>query len=129
MSDDLGKLILRLTVGGLILLHGVYKIMNPGSVEFISEQLATLDLPPPAAYGVYVGEVLAALMIVLGIFSRVGGLLIFVNMVFALILVHRDELFILTDTGGLAIELQAFYLFSGLAILFLGSGSVALRPD
>ena len=75
------------------------------------------------------GEVLAALMIVLGIFSRVGGLLIFVNMVFALILVHRDELFILTDTGGLAIELQAFYLFSGLAILFLGSGSVALRPD
>ena len=50
MSDDLGKLILRLTVGGLILLHGVYKIMNPGSVEFISEQLATLDHPPPAAY-------------------------------------------------------------------------------
>lgn len=129
MSDNLGKLILRLTVGGLILLHGVHKILNPGSVDFISEQLLILDLPPPAAYGVYVGEVVAALMIILGIFSRVGGLLIFVNMVFALVLVHRSELFVLTETGGWAIELQAFYLFSGLAILFLGSGSVAIRPD
>ncbi len=128
-NDALGKLILRLTVGMLILLHGVFKILNPGSLDFIKVQLAGIDLPTVLAYGVYVGEVIAPLMIILGIFSRLGGLLVFGNMVFALVLAHRSQLFTLTDNGGWALELQGFYLFSGLAILFLGSGRMAVRPD
>jgi putative oxidoreductase len=128
-SDSLGKLILRLTVGTLILLHGIFKLLNPGSLDFISKQLAGINLPPVLAYGVYGGEVIAPLMIILGIFSRLGGFLVFVNMLFALILAHRSQLFTLTSNGGLALELQAFYLFSGLAILFLGSGRMAVRPD
>lgn len=128
-NDALGKLVLRLTVGILILFHGVSKILNPGSLDFISKQLASINLPQALAYGVYVGEVIAPLMIILGIFSRLGGLLVFGNMVFALILVHRSQLFTLTDNGGWALELQGFYLFSGLAILFLGSGRMAIRPD
>lgn len=128
-NDALGKLILRLTVGLLILFHGTFKILNPGSLDFIKTKLAAIDLPTALAYGVYVGEVVAPLMIILGIFSRIGGLLVFGNMIFALLLVHRSELFTLTDTGGWKLELQAFYLFSGLAILFLGSGKMAIRPD
>jgi putative oxidoreductase len=128
-SDSLGKLILRLTAGTLILLHGIFKLLNPGSLDFISKQLAGINLPPVLAYGVYVGEVIAPLMIILGIFSRLGGFLVFVNMLFALVLAHRSQLFTLTSNGGWALELQAFYLFSGLAILFLGSGRMAVRPD
>jgi putative oxidoreductase len=128
-NDNLGKLILRVTVGVLILLHGVHKIFNPGSLDFISKQLSGINLPHALAYGVYVGEVIAPLMIILGIFSRIGGLLVFGNMVFALVLAHRSELFTLTGTGGWALELQGFYLFSGLAVLFLGSGRIAIRPD
>lgn len=128
-NDHLGKLILRLTVGGLMLLHGVHKIFNPGSLDFISKQLTGVNLPSALAYGVYLGEVVAALMIILGIFSRIGGLLVFGNMIFALALAHRSELFTLTKMGGWTIELQAFYLFCGLAILFLGSGKIAMRPD
>ena len=56
-------------------------------------------------------------------------LLVFGNMVFALVLAHRSQFFSLTDHGGWALELQGFYLFSGLAILFLGSGRMAIRPD
>lgn len=128
-NDALGKLILRLTVGLLILLHGIFKILNPGSLDFIKIQLAGTNLPTVLAYGVYVGEVVAPLMIILGIFSRFGGLLVFGNMVFALVLAHRSQLFTLTGNGGWALELQGFYLFSGLAILFLGSGRMAVRPD
>ncbi|SFN43967.1 putative oxidoreductase [Nitrosospira briensis] len=128
-NDNLGKLILRVTVGVLILFHGVHKILNPGSLDFISKQLSGINLPHALAYGVYVGEVIAPLMIIFGIFSRLGGLLIFGNMVFALVLAHRSELFTLTGTGGWALELQGFYLFSGLAVLFLGSGRIAIKPD
>ena len=128
-NDNLGKLILRVTVGVLILFHGVHKILNPGSLDFISKQLSSINLPHALAYGVYIGEVVAPLMIILGIFSRLGGLLVFGNMMFALVLAHRGELFTFTGTGGWALELQGFYLFSGLAVLFLGSGRIAIRPD
>lgn len=128
-NDALGKLILRVTVGVLILFHGVHKILHPASLDFINKQLASINLPTALAYGVYVGEVIAPLMVILGFFSRLGGLLIFGNMIFALVLAHRDQLFTLTNTGGWALELQGFYLFSGLTILFLGSGKMAIRPD
>jgi putative oxidoreductase len=128
-NDDLGKLILRLTVGVLILFHGMNKILYPASLDFISEQLTSIDLPPALAYGVYMGEVVAALMVICGFFSRLGGLLIFGNMIFAVVLAHSDQLFTFTKTGAWALELQGFYLFSSLAIFFLGSGKWAIRPD
>lgn len=128
-NDALGKLTLRLTVGVLILLHGVHKIFNPGSLDYISTLLANVNLPQVLAYGVYLGEVIAPLMIILGIFSRIGGLLVFGNTVFAIGLAHRSELFALTDHGGYALELQAFFLLTGLAVFFLGSGRFAIKPD
>jgi putative oxidoreductase len=128
-NDNLGKLILRLTVGTLILLHGIFKILHPESLDSISKMLATINLPRPLAYGVFLGEVIAPLMVIVGFYSRLGGLLIFGNMVFALMLAHRAQLFTLTANGGWALELQGFYLFSGLAVLFLGSGRLALKPD
>ncbi|OGP86329.1 MAG: GntR family transcriptional regulator [Deltaproteobacteria bacterium RBG_16_58_17] len=128
-NDAVGKLILRLTLGVLILFHGVSKILNPGYLDFIGKQLASIGLPAAIAYGVYFGEVLAPLMIILGVFSRVGGLLVVVNMVFAMVLAHSDQLLTLSKSGGWALELQGFYLFCGIAIFFLGSGRIAIKPD
>ncbi|WP_025039734.1 DoxX family protein [Nitrosospira briensis] len=127
--DDIGKLIVRMMVGVLILLHGVHKILNPGSLDSIRNMLVSISLPSLLAYGVYFGEVVGAMMIILGVYSRVGGLLIAGNMLFALALAHRAELFTLTAMGGWALELQGFFLFSGLAIIFFGSGRFALKPD
>lgn len=128
-NDALGKLILRLTVGILMLFHGVSKILNPGSLEYIGGQLTKTGLPSALAYGVYLGEVVAPLMIILGIYARFGGLLIVGNMIFAIVLAHAGELFSLTKNGAWALELQGFYLLCGLAILFLGSGRIAVKPD
>lgn len=128
-TEDLGKLVLRLTTGGLILLHGVHKVLYPSSLDFIRKLLISMDLTPLLAYGVYLGEMVGGLMVVLGVYSRMGGALIVGNMLFALVLAHRDELWTLSSTGGWAMELQAFFLFCGLAIILLGSGRMAFKPD
>lgn len=128
-SDALGKLTLRLSVGILMLFHGIHKLFHPSSLDFIGKQLVSIDLPKALAYGVYLGEVIAPLMIILGVFARFGGLLVFGNMIFAVVLAHRSQLFALTDTGGYALELQIFFLLSGLAVFFLGSGRFAIKPD
>lgn len=128
-GDALGKLVLRLTLGVFILLHGVAKIINPGSLEFIAGQLASMGLPSFITYGVFLGEIFAPLLIILGVFSRLGGLLVVGNMLFALVLVHGNELLTLGETGGWALELQGFFLFCGLAIFLMGSGRFAIKPD
>ena len=128
-NDDLGKLILRLTVGILMLFHGVAKIMNPGSVDFIGSALAGSGLPSILAYGVYIGEVIAPLMIIVGLYCRYGAIIVVINMVFAILLMHSGDIFALTDHGGWRLELQGVFLFGAVAIMFLGSGRQAVKPD
>src|SRR5215210_1782413 len=88
--EDFGKLVLRLTLGILVLLHGVAKIKS--GIGFLTPMVTGLGLPPWFAYGVYLGEVLGPIMVILGLFGRTGAFLIFANMLFAVALVHRPEL-------------------------------------
>lgn len=129
LNADTGKLILRLCLGGLMLFHGVAKIMHPASLDFIGGMLMANNLPEILVYGVYIGEVVAPLMVIVGYQSRLGGLLIAVNMLFAIFLAHTGDLFSLTQHGGSAVELQLFYLLTAAAIVFLGSGRLAFKQD
>lgn len=129
LDSDTGKLVLRLSVGGLMLFHGVAKIMHPGSLEFIGGMLAGFGLPAILAYGVYIGEVVAPLMVVVGYKARIGGLIMAVNMLFALVLAHTGDFFSLSEHGGWMVEIQMFYLLSAVAVVFLGSGRQAIKPD
>lgn len=124
-NADLGKLIIRLTLGGLLLFHGIAKLLN--GVGFIEGELASHGLPTFLAYGVFVGELIAPLMVVLGYQTRIGALLIVFNMLVAIVLVHANELLALSRSGGWALELQAFFLFTAVAILFLGPGRYKLK--
>ena len=128
-SDALGKLILRLALGGLIIFHGISKVLNPASIEGISKSLANLGMPGPFAYAVFLGEVLAPLLILFGLYSRVGGLLVMINMIFAVLLNHTAQFMTLSKSGGWALELQGFYFLCGLTVFFLGSGRFAVKPD
>ncbi len=123
-NNDLGKLLLRLSVGGLMLFHGVHKLKN--GIGFIEKTVIDAGLPGFLAYGVFLGEVIAPLLIVLGILSRPAALVETFVMIMAIYLVHADELFALTKHGGHALELQLLYLIGSLAIVFLGSGSYSL---
>ena len=128
-DDEKAKLILRLTVGILMLFHGVAKILNPSPLGFIGSSLSNYGLPAFFAYAVYIGEVVAPLMIVSGFKARLGGLLIAITMIVAVALVHLGDVFSLSKHGGLALELQIFFLMGGVLVAMFGSGKFALRPD
>jgi len=124
-NADLGKLILRLTLGGLMLFHGIGKLMH--GVGFIETQLGAHGLPAILAYGVFIGELLAPLMVILGYQTRIGALLIVFNMAVALVLVHSNQLLSLGGNGGWALELQGFFLFTAIAVIFLGPGRYKMK--
>jgi len=119
-TDDAGKLVLRLAIGVLVLLHGIYKLQ--AGVGFIAGMLEKAGLPSVLAYGVYVGEIVAPVLLILGLFTRAGAAIIVVNMLVAFGLVHIADLFALTKQGGWALELQGLYLFGALAVMLLGAG-------
>ena len=124
-NDSLGKLILRVVLGGVVLLHGIAKLRN--GVGFIEGVLTSHGLPAFVAYGAYIGEVLGPLLLLAGFYARIGALLIAANMVFAIALVHLGQLGQLNEQGGWAIELQALMLFGALASMFLGPGRPAVN--
>lgn len=124
-NADLGKLIVRLTLGGLMLFHGISKLIH--GTGFIEGQLASHGIPAVFAYGVFIGELLAPLMVILGYQTRIGALLIAFNMLVAIALVHGHELLALSSSGGWALELQGFFLFTAIALIFLGPGRYKLK--
>jgi len=124
-NADLGKLFLRLTLGGLLLFHGIAKLFH--GVGFIEGELASHGLPTFLAYGVFIGELLAPLMVILGYQTRIGALLIVFNMLVAIALVHGHQLLALGSNGGWALELQGFFLFTALSVIFLGPGRYKLK--
>lgn len=123
-SEDLGKLILRVALALLILFHGISKVL--GGVGPIAGMLAKIGMPAALGYLVYIGEVVAPLMILLGVWTRVGGLIIAINMVVAVLLVHTAQFFTLSPTGGWALELQAMFFVAAIAIALLGAGRHSL---
>ncbi|HEX7115356.1 MAG TPA: DoxX family protein [Steroidobacter sp.] len=125
MNESVGKLVLRLVLGINVLLHGIAKLM--GGVGGLGGMLASNGLPAVLAYGVYLGEVVGPALVILGWYSRLGAVLIAINMLFAIGLVHRGEIFALTGTGGWAIELQAMYLFVAVALALMGPGRYSIN--
>jgi len=123
MQEDLGKLVLRLTVGGLLLLHGMHKLLN--GIAPIKAMVAAHNLPDAVSYGVYLGEIVGPVMVILGLFARIGAGLIVINMLMAVIL-SGASLIALNAMGGLGLELEAFYLFGALSVGLLGAGRYSI---
>ncbi|MES2993244.1 MAG: DoxX family protein [Pseudomonadota bacterium] len=124
-NDDLGKLLLRLTLGGLMIFHGIAKVIKGPAA--INGMVAAAGFPEQLGYLVYVGELVAPLLLILGLWTRPAALVIAINMVVAVLLAHSKQLFSVNPaTGAWALELQAFFLFTALAIALLGPGSLRL---
>ena len=127
MTENIGKLILRVMVGSLMLFHGLSKLQH--GIAFIKGLVVAQGMPEFLAYGVYVGEVLAPVLLILGFRSRLWAGVIAVNMLVVVYLTQMGAFLKLGAHGAWAVELQMFYLFSSLAIVFLGSGKFAVSRD
>ncbi len=124
-GSDLGKFLLRLAVGGLMIGHGINKISN--GIEGIEGMLDAKGLPTFIAYGVYVGEILAPALLLVGLKTRLAALVLAGNMVAAVYLAHMDDLFKLNDySGAPVLELQLFYFLGALAIMLIGPGRMSI---
>lgn len=123
--DDAGKLLLRVAVGAILLFHGVFKLRN--GVEWIKGPLDGLNLPGFLAYGTYLAEVIAPVLLILGFRTKLAALVIAIDMLMAVVLVLRDSAFgIKPEGGGWAIELEALIFFAALALVIMGGGRYAI---
>lgn len=119
-SADLGKLLLRIALGVLILFHGVAKLLH--GLDVVAGAVAAAGLPAFVGYGVYLGELVAPILLLLGLWTRPAAAVVAINMLGAFALVHYTQLATLGVGGGWALELQGMYLLTALAIALLGAG-------
>jgi putative oxidoreductase len=124
-GNDMALLLVRVSVGGLMIFHGIDKLRH--GLGGIEGMLAAKGLPEFLAYGVPVGEILAPLLVLAGVFGRIGGLIMAFNMLMAIWLANGGDIFSLGEHGGLKIELPLLYLCGALAVFFAGSGRYSLR--
>lgn len=123
-NDDLGKLILRVSIGGKMLLHGIFKLQKGlGDIENL---LQGKGLPTMMAYGAYVGEILAPILIIIGLFTRPAAAVVAFTMVLAVYLAHSKDVFSRGPQGGWAIELPMLFMFGAVALVFFGSGKYSV---
>jgi putative oxidoreductase len=124
-SDNIGKLLVRIAVGGLMLFHGIFKLTH--GIGFIEGVLAGRGLPGYVAYGVYLGEILAPILILVGFRTRLAALVVVIDMAAAIWLVHAGNILQVKEAGGAwGIELEAIYLLGSLALFYMGGGQYSV---
>jgi putative oxidoreductase len=125
LNEDLGKLILRIFCGGLMIFHGIHKI-NHGH-DFIKKMLTNSGMPEFMWIGIPFSEILAPVLIIVGIFTRLSALLISFTMLMAMYLVRGWTAFQLNpDLGYINAELELLYFSMGIVIFLIGSGKYSL---
>ena len=127
MLENIGKLLLRVMLGGMLLFHGLDKVLH--GIDFIKGLVHGQGLPEVLAYGVYVGEILAPLLLILGWKSRIWAAVIAINMLVAIYLTQMGAFLTLGAHGAWALEVPMFYLVTAIAIVFLGSGKYAVSRE
>jgi putative oxidoreductase len=92
----------------------------------MSEPIAAAHLPFFVAYGVYVGEVVAPVFLVIGLWTRIAALVVAFNMLMAITLDAWRLALVINRGGGWGLEVEAFFLMTALAVFFLGAGGLSV---
>lgn len=121
---DLAALLLRVSMGGLFLLHGGLKlfVFTPaGTAGFF----ASIGLPGPLAYLTIVAEILGGLALIAGVYTRWVSLALIPVMIGAAWFGHAASGFFFSNAGG-GWEYPAFWTVALLVQALLGDGAYAL---
>jgi len=123
-NRDAGLLLQRLSIGILILFHGIANLNS--NYSFIKSLLNGIGIPEFIAYSVFIGEIIAAILIIIGWRARLASLVLAFNMLTAILMAHSADIFTLNQFGGWGIELQGLYLLGAIVIFLLGAGKYAV---
>ena len=119
-----GIALLRIVVGIVFVMHGQQKLFEMG-VGGVSGFFASLGVPAPQLTAVVVSllETVGGVALILGVLTRLFGLLLTGDMLVALLLVHRPNGFFAGDGG---VELVLLLGTAALALALTGPGALAL---
>ena len=125
---DTGLLVLRLGLGALVLFHGIYKATH--GIAWMAGPLAKHGLPAQLMYGVYIAEVIAPVMLIFGLWTRLAAAIIAFDMVMAIYLVRLPDIGKVNPMGGSwALEVEAAFLTMALALALAGGGRYGLTKS
>jgi putative oxidoreductase len=126
-TTDLGLLILRLGLGGIMLAHGLQKVgVVPGGQESLQatvEWMASMGIPQWMAYLSVLAELGGGAALIIGFLGKLAAVGIAVNMSTAIYKVHLTKGFFNAD-GGIEFPLALFVMAA--ALLVLGMGALSL---
>ena len=125
-NKDLGFLVIRLSIGIMMLLHGIAKLI--GGVGAVQGMVVAKGLPAFISYGVYIGEVIVPLLLIIGSRTRLAALIFALNCL-AIIWFGGHSIFTLDKFGGWSAELPGLFFFGALSLFFTGAGKYALSSS
>lgn len=120
------SLLLRLALGILFLAHFSLKffVFTPaGTAKFF----ASLGLPGGLAYLTMAVELVGAIALILGIYSRIVAIVLIPILLGAIFTVHGPAGFFFTNPNG-GWEFPAFWIVGLLALALTGDGKYTLKP-
>jgi putative oxidoreductase len=124
LSPDVGKLIIRASLGSVLLAHSLYlKLVVftlPGTAQFF----ASIGLPEFLAYAVFGIEAVAGIAIILGVKTRVFSALV-VPVLLGATWVHSSNGWLFSNEGG-GWEFPLFLSIIALAQMALGDGKYSI---
>jgi putative oxidoreductase len=117
-SRELSYLVIRLTAGGMLLAHGINKLINTTVTAFAANSLARRGIEPalPLAYVVFFLETVGAICIMLGLFTRFFAAAIGIEFLVITFVAHWPHGFGWSNPRGG----WEYPLFWGLIILAIG---------
>jgi putative oxidoreductase len=121
-----GALILRVTLGALLLVHfGLkYFVFTPaGTAQFFT----SIGLPAALAYLTMLVELVAGVALVLGVWARVAALAAVPVLLGAILFVHGPNGFFFSAPNG-GWEYPAFWGIALIVQALIGDGALALLP-
>lgn len=124
-NEDAGLLLIRLVFFSTFFLHGYRKLTHGVADEF--QILVDGGLPGQLMYFAYVSEVLAPVLIVLGIFTRISILTVVVTMLTVFYVLPFP--IGLDVHGALNIESHLFFTVLPLALFFTGPGRYRIMQN
>lgn len=83
LKNEIGALILRVTLGAIFFIHGVVKFQ--GGIENIAGWFESLGLPGVMAYGVALLEIIGGILLIVGLATRLVAALFALLMIGATI--------------------------------------------
>jgi putative oxidoreductase len=115
---NLGLLLFRLSLGGLMIPHGYKKLMNFAAKSSTFTDPFGIGSPFSMSMAIF-AEFFCAILIVLGLLTRVACIPLIIAMGVAVFVSHDGEIF---GEG----EHAALYLAGFIALLFTGPGKLSL---